>query len=1042
MTLADISIKRPTFITCIVIVMIVIGIISFINLPIDQMPDVTFPTVSVTVNYSGAGPLEIETLLTKPLEDEIGTISGLSRLTSKSMEGISLITAEFKLGSDIKTAEQHVRDKVTAAKVNFPHDNDISEPIIRRMDPSSEAIIKLSLQAKMSDKELYDFADQQLKIRLEQINNIGQIKIMGGKKREIQIQLDRNKLKARNFSVTQINNQLQTAGDNIPAGKVSKGLTETIYRSLGEFSSIDEILNTIINLQNNEIPSKIYDVGKVVDTNEDETGRVFVNGERSLFINIYKQSGTNTLAVANDVKIEINKLNKELEQNPAHPVLQIVQDSSKAIIDNVNDVEETIVVGILLTIFVVFLFLANWRSTLITGLALPNSLIGAFIFMGLAGFTLNSISLLALTLAVGLLIDDAIVVRENIFRHLENGEDGVTSAQKGTKEVSLAVIATTSVIIAVFAPVGFMGGVIGQIMKQFGLTICFAMMISLFDALTIAPMLSAYLASNSSNLKNRSNSLLLKFPTLILNAFDGFQKILENFYEKILAYIITNPLKTLLLSFIIFILCTLSITRVHFNFMPPQDSGEISIDLDLPPGTNLDGMEQVALTADSIIRKHPEISLTTLTVGGTNGEAYKASIYIKLKTKKERTLSTSAIKNLLREQLIANPLVAKANPQVKQSAGAGPGGAELTFNLVGNDQKLLIEYSTKILDEMKKNRMFYDSTSSYRTGKPEFQIRIKPEASSIYGINSRTLGQEVRSQVEGNVPVKFRENGWEYNVRTRLKEDQRNLEENFNKIFVPNINNRLVRLSDVATGHSVTGAVSIDRVNRGRYIEISSELTKGVGIDKAIQEIYKIAKEKVNLPPQFNIMFTGHSEHFQEMVSSFATAIFLGVMFVFLVLASLYESFITPFAIMLALPLAIAGAFFALFLAGEPLSIFSLLGIIMLLGVACKNSILLIDTTKQMIDSGINRSDALIAAGKKRLRPILMTSIALIMGAIPVAIGLNEASAQRTSMGYAIIGGVVSSTLLTLLVVPASFSYIDNFRIWLSKVMKRIFLTN
>lgn len=1037
MNLADLSIKRPIFMTCIIIVSLVLGFISMIGLPVDQMPDVNLPTLNVTVVYPGAGPQEIENLITKPLEDQIGTISGIKRVTSKSLEGFSQVTAEFQLEVDVLYAEQQIRDKVTLAKSLFPNDNAIREPSIRRFDPADRPIMTLSLQGDLTEQELYDLADQNIKLRLEQIDSVGQVQISGGRKREVQVHLDREKLKKRQLSVAQVSNQLRAAGENIPGGKVNEGDLETLYRSVGEFRSLSEIAQTIVSFQSNEVSTKLSDLGVISDTLEDEVTRSYVNGKKSLFLNVYKQSGSNTLAVTENIKNMITSLSVELKDAKGAPLVEIVQDGSKAIRDNVWDVQETIIIGIFLTIIVVFFFLGSGRSTIITSLALPNSLLGAFILMSLAGFTINVISLLALTLAVGLLIDDAIVVRENIFRHLEMGKTPEEAARVGTKEVTLAVIATTAVVIAVFAPVGFMSGIIGQFFKQFGLTICFAMLISLFDALTIAPMLSTYLAEAPHSSQGRK-TIWSRTVGVALTVFNNFQNRLERSYEKGLRFILKHPLMTLFISLIVFVICMATATKIPFVFIPDQDSGELVADFDMPPGINLEAMSRIALAADEIVRKHPEVGMTTVTVGGRNNESNVATMYVRLKPRKERTISTPLFREQLRQEFENHEVIKVANPRIKNASGGG-GGSALMLNLVGANQQKLEEYSLKLVEMMKADPAFRNVDTSYRPGKPEVQLHVKSTAAPIYGINTRVMGDEIRAQVEGALPAKFREDGKEYNIRVRLEPDQRSLKENFDKILIPNINNRLIRLSDIAEGKSATTAASIDRLNRSRYIQITGDVGAGLGTNEAIAKINKYLEEEIKLPPEIRAVYAGSTESFQDMIRSFAIAIGLGILFIFLVLASLYESFITPFAIMLALPLAICGAFVAIFLANEVLSLFALLGIIMLLGVACKNSILLVDATRQLMEQGMERAEALVEAGKIRLRPILMTSIALIAGIIPVAIGLNEASAQRTSMGYGIIGGLVSSTLLTLVVVPAAFTYIDRFRIWSGKMMKMIF---
>lgn len=1034
MKLSELSIKRPIFITCVVVVMLVVGAVCMVTRPVDLFPDVTFPVVSVTTIYPGAGPAEIETLISKPLEDEVSTIAGIKRLTSRNLEGTSQVIAEFRLGIDVKYAEQQVRDRVSLAKTKFPLET--KEPIIKRFDPSDQPILRLALESDAPDAKVFDVADNFLKPRLTQVEDIGLIEIIGGRKREIHVDLKREKLLPRELSVQAIAAQLGAAGENIPSGKVNEGAKETIFRSLGEFKSLNEISDSLVRLYGNEVATKVSDVGTVTDTLEDEKNRVFVDGKKSIFIDVYRQSGTNTVEVAKNVKKLVTQLESSIDTMLPGAKLKIVLDASKKIQDNLDDVEETIIIGIILTVVVVFFFLANFRSTLITGMALPNSLLGAFILMTLAGFTINVVSLLALSLAIGLLIDDAIVVRENIFRHIEAGEDPVTAAKNGTNEVTLAVVATTMVVIAVFAPVAFMQGIVGQFLREFGLTICFAMAISLFDALTIAPMLSAYFAGKHS--VPNEKSLWGRTGGRVLRGFDRFQTSLENIYEKILRGTIRRPLFVLAISLVVFFVCSASIKWIPKTFNPPQENGEITVDLDLPPGASLDEMNRVAAQVDDVIRKNKVVAYTVMVVGGRSGEPNESSLYVRMVPSKERKgVSTSDFKLALREQL--KPL-AMANPKVKDYDPVGGGNVNRAFmiNIIGADQAEVEKYAQGLFTHLKADKRLTDVDTTFRPGKPEIQFRLIPEKAALYGISTRLLGAELRAQVEGVLPVKYRQNGLEYDVRVRLDPEQRDLRKAYNSIFIPNVNQKLIRLADVAKPYEVTGPATITRQDRGRYIQINADLAPGAGLDTVMADAEKYLKDALKLPNTVRYAYIGNAENFKEFGTSVLLAVAAAVLFAFLILASLYESFITPFAIMLALPLAVCGAFLAIFLAGESLTIFAVLGIIMLLGIASKNSILIIDYAAQLMREGMSRPEALVKAGKVRLRPILMTSMALIAGTLPVALGLSEASKARTSMGVGIIGGLISSTLLSLVVVPAAFLYIDRFRVWFEGTFRRV----
>ncbi|MBC7384974.1 MAG: efflux RND transporter permease subunit [Cryobacterium sp.] len=1033
MDLAKLSISRPTFITCVIILMLSVGLIAISKLGVDLFPDVTFPVVTVTTIYPGAAPNEVETLVSKPLEDEISTISGIKRLSSINQEGVSQVVAEFTLKTDVKIAEQQVRDRVSAAKSKFP-DDITEEPVIRRIDPADLPVITLSLSADLPPAKLYDLANEFIRPRFEQVSQVGKVEVWGGRKREIHVKLDRTKLNNREISASQVVQRLKASGENVPVGKDDRSAMETVYRSVGQFSSVKDISSTIVNFLGNDIPTTIDDVGKVEDTLVDETMRSFINGKKSVFIVAYKQSGSNTIAVVRDLKKRVDLVNALIAKMDGHGKVEMVRDSSIWIDANVEDVKETIFIGIALAVIVVFFFLGSGRSTIITGLALPNSLIGAFILMAVAGFTINIMTLLALSISVGLLIDDAIVVRENIFRHIEMGKSPMRAAIEGTAEVRLAVIATTLAVIAVFAPVGFIPGVIGQFLREFGLTVCFAMAISLFDALTIAPMLSAYFAGKVEHLHDRKGPI-----NKVLQKFDLLQTWLENKYEAFVHITLKRPLLTLGVALVVSLGSCAVGKLVPSTFIPPQDSGEFQIGLDMPPGTGLDKMNGVAKEIDEFVRSNKEVELSSLTIGSNlGGEANTASMYIRMVPRKQRDVNTIVFKERMREAL---KKYAFANPIVKDFDAIGGGQRPFNLNIMGNDMKVLEEYTKKLYAYVRKSPALKDVDTNYRSGKPELQIVPNKRKMEALGISSIGLGQELRSQIEGTTAAKFRENGVEYDIRVRLEDDQRNLEKDFGKIRVPNINGKLIPLQAVAQAVKTTGPTKINRQDRNRYIQINGDNAPGGDLNKLISDLEnKMANDpELKLPTGYSYAFIGQAENFQEMQSGIAVAMGLGVLFIYLVLASLYESFVTPFTIMLAMPLAFCGSLVALAVSHESLNLFSMIGMVMLMGVSAKNSILLVDYANHQVAAGKTRAEAMIIAGRTRLRPILMTTIALIAGMIPLAIGLNEASKQRTSMGWAIIGGLISSTVLTLIVVPAAYIFIDRFRAWSLSKLKHLF---
>jgi HAE1 family hydrophobic/amphiphilic exporter-1 len=1041
MNLASLSIKRPVFITCIVTIILVVGWLSLKKLPVDLFPNVTFPIVTVTTAYPGAGPEEVETLVSKVYEEELSNVPGLKKLSSSNLENVSVVIAEFNLSTDVKYAEQQVRDKVSAARKKLP--SDINEPVIRKIDPADQPIITIAVQSDLSDGELFQVVDKEIKPQFEQVNKVGLVEIVGGRKREIKVELDRKKLKSHEISASQVAGRLQISGQNIPAGKVSSSTTDSVFRTLGEYKTIKEIESTIVNFIGNDIPITIKDVGAVKDSLEERKSYGYYNGKKAILLSIYKQSGSNTIGVADAIKKKATKINENLKNQKSMINLEVVRDGSKAIKANVDDVYETIIFGMLLTIIVVYFFLGSGRSTIITGLALPNSLLGAFILLSVAGFTINIMTLLALSLAVGLLIDDAIVVRENIFRHIELGADPVTAAIKGTNEVTLAVVATTLTVIAVFGPIAFLDGVVGQFFKEFGLTVCFALVISLFDALTMAPMLSAYFAGKIEH--HEPGHVKIKKGiydhTLgaVLEKFNQFQNWLEDIYVVVLKFSLKRPAVILVSSVVIFLLSFVALKSVPKTFLPPQDAGEFIVAIDLKPGTSLDGMNSVSTQIEKLIRDNKEVKNTVLTVGDKNGQAEKASIFVNLVPGKERKgLTTSQFKEILRTQL--KPF-AYANPAVKDVDNVGGGQRPFNVNIIGDDMVEIQKYSAILFEKIKNHPALKDVDSTNRPGKPEFQVVPDRTKAEKLGVSTTIMGSELRTLIEGTKAAVFREKGEEFDIRVRLQENQRDLKEGYAETYIPNINNSLVKLSSMTTPFETTGPANINRQDRGRYVQISADIApEGPGMGGAITDITRILKDEVKLPSNMRFQFVGQAENFQELISNMIVAGGLGILFIYFVLASLYESFVTPFTIMLVLPLAMCGAFYALFAFHSSLDLFSMIGCIMLLGVATKNSILLVDYANQQVQLGLSLSEAIISSGKSRLRPILMTSFALIAGMIPLAIGLNEASKQRTSMGIAVIGGLVSSTILTLVVIPAAYTFIERFRVWSGNIMKRIFM--
>jgi len=1022
MDIIKISIKRPVFISSIVLLTLIIGFTSFRKLGVDLFPDVTFPIISVQTIYPGASPNDIEEQISKPIEEGIASLSGLKRLYSTNLESVSIITAEFQFGTDVRNAEQEIRQRLNTIKSKLP--NEVDDPLVRRLDPADQPIVRLSVTSKLPKTELFDLIEAKVKNRLERIQGVGLVEIIGGQRKEIEVAVDKDKLQRFELSMLQVAQRIGGTSKNIPIGSVNAGKSEKTLRSVGDFRTLKDLSTVNVNFIGSDKAILLKDIATLREGASEEFTRAFYNSTPSLILDVYRQSGSNTVEVATQVLAVLDEINKNFEAQKIDAKTSLVRDGARPIRANVQDVEESILFGIFLCVVVVFFFLGSFKSTVITGMALPNSLLGAFVIMYILGFTINIMTLLALSLAVGLLVDDAIVVRENIFRHLEMGKDPETAAEEGTKEVTMAVIATTLVVLAIFGPIAFLQGIVGQFFKQFGLTICFAMIISTFDALMVAPMMSAAWANR---VHKRGNGILDR----ILNAFDAVQTKLEDIYESILKLTLRNPKTVITLSLLSFVGSLFLTQFIQKTFIPAADNGEFEISMELEPGASLERTSDLALRIEKIVRDNPAILHTSVLIGNRNKESNVASIYARLVESKLRTQNTFAVKAQMRERMKAFQTEGTINVQDFDFVGGGQ--RPFVLVLSGDNLDKLTEYSGNLLEKMKKIPGLVDLTSSAQKGKPEFQIRFDREKAESLGVPTSQAGAELRARVEGIVPAVFRQGGEEYDIRLRLDEKFRDLAAEFQTTMIPNVNFNMIPLSKVAVGEEVQGFSNINRLNKSRMILFEGDIGAGGGLGDIVDNTNILLQKDFAPPEGITYQFIGQAQDFQDLLDSMTLAIGLGVIFIYLVLSSLYESFLTPFTILLAMPMAISGALIALLIANESINLFSLIGLVMLLGVVTKNSILLVDYTLQLQARGMERAQALILAGKTRLRPILMTSFALVAGTIPIAIGLNEASKQRTAMGIAIIGGLISSTVLTLLIVPAAYGYVDRLRNWLGK---------
>ncbi len=1043
MNIAKLSIKRPIFMACIVILLMVVGTISFKRLGVDIFPPIDFPVVTVMTIYPGTSPEEVEKLITKPLEEQVSTIAGIKRLSSRNMEGVSILIIEFNYESDIKFAVQNVREKVSLTRNQLPDDLD-SDPVVRQFDFTDVPILTFAYVSDLPPTKMYDIANDQIKPTFEQVEGVGEVRISGGTKREIRVELDRNKLNEQQISVLTVASRIGNSGVNVPVGRYEEDSKMTIFRTIGEFKNLDQLRKTVVQFSgDSNNPTTLDRIGEVrdgmadadtkawlyypvtesgkndKDKNKKDKNSKIVKREMKtcLILDVFKQSGSNTVDVADGILKRVDMANTIVAKNGGNSRLVFVYDMAKFIRNNIDDVKETMIIGIILAILVVYLFLGNLRSTIITGIAIPNSILGAFILMYVMGFTVNIMSLLALSLTVGLLVDDAIVVRENIFRKIEHGMKPMEAAEKGTMEVALAVTATSLTIISVFLPIGFLSGIIGRFFKQFGLTVVFAMLISLFDALTVAPLLSAYFAGTKGKATN-----------FIVTAFDRFQGWLERRYKGVIGFSIDHPMLILGVVTVVFFSSLVTCSHVKKTFQPDPDEGEYNLNIELDPGTSLEGTERVAMKIAEKLKTIPELNHMTIQTGTTLSEYNKASFGIFMVPRKERTRTTAQLREVLREMMKEFAYAKPSIDNYTRAAGGGGSNKPYMLSIKGEDLDQLNNYSNKLIEKLKTIKDLTEIKSSVEMGIPELQITMDERKMLMAGVNNKTAGVELRYQIEGAVAGKFREKGLEYDIKVRLKPGQRDLRSGFADTRVPNMQNRQVPLNAIAVARTGTGPSVILRQDRARTVQVTANLAQGGAIGTAMDRTVDILTKELPLPDGVTYSWIGQADAFKDMIQNIIIAFFLSILFIYLVLSSLYESFITPFTILLALPPALSGAIFALFLAGKMLDMFSMIGIIMLLGLVTKNSILMVDFALHGVREGLSRKDAITRAGLVRLRPILMTTFAMLAGTLPVAIGAGEAAKYRTGMGIAIMGGLIISTMITLVVVPAVFEYIDIFR--------------
>ena len=1038
--LIHLSIHRPIFVSMIVAFMMVLGILGFAKIGVDEFPKVDPPIITVTTVFPGAGPREVETLISKKIEEEVSQLSGIERMTSTSKEGISILIIEFKISKDAKEAQNEVRDKVNRAESQFP--GGAEEPLVQRLDFNDRPILQFGFfntqnkapateqtgtaPLQIPESRLRMIADQKIKPALQTVDGVGQIDIFGGRAREIQVNLDHGRAETWGVTPGEVATALRTANINVPSGSIQEEPTKRAIRITGEYSNLQDIGETVVKTLAGGRIIRVKDVAEVIDSFEDTESLARVNGNPAVILEIKKQSDANTVATADLIKEKAATIKASLI--PEGTSFEPIYDGSRRIRLVVKDVLESLGIAALLTIVVVFFFLGSVQSTLITGLALPTSMIGSFFLLNYYGFTMNVMTLLGLTLAVGLVLDDAIVVRENIWSKMEHGMKPIDAAFEGTKEVLIAVMATSLTILAVFIPVAFLPGIVGKFFSSFALTVVICVVYSTFDAITMAPMLSAHLA-------NPIDQNAHKNPPAWKQWVETKGTEFKNFYIRVLKWSLGHPGRVVAMAAGLFLVSLVLPKFIGFTFLPQREEGELNITLEATAGTSIQKMNLLTREVEKIASEFPEIEFTTTRVGTSTGDENVASVYVRLVPGKDRQVTTGEFKGILRARLAPLAIREDLVLAVLNVGGGAAGQKPVTIAIQGPETDTLAKVSEIIMDGGSQQvPLVVDLESSMKPGQKEVQLEISHARLSAFGLTTDMVGKAVRGFFDGDVASQYRESDEEYDIRVRLQKKDRMDIAALKELRIPNLQGKMIPLKSVTEESPGTSPTQITRIDRSRAVIIQADLAQGAALGDAIQKMTGFI-QKI-LPAGYSVNFLGQAKSLKELGLGAAVALSLAVLFIYMIMASLYESLIIPFSILLTLPLAIIGAFSALLLFGKMLDVYTIIGIILLMGLVTKNAILLVDYAEQLRREGFTRTDALITAGERRLRPIMMTSVAMIAGFLPVAIGVGEINAERSGMGTAAIGGMISSTALSLIVVPVCYIYLDDFRSWLRSTLK------
>ncbi|HEX5749010.1 MAG TPA: efflux RND transporter permease subunit [Archangium sp.] len=1010
MLLSDVSIRRPVFTAMMSLCLIVLGVMGYTRLGTDLFPDISIPVVVVNTLYKGAGPGEIETQIIKPVEDAVAGISGVDKIHSFSRENVGTVIVQFKLSANLDRSVQEVRDKVSGITYKLPQEADV--PVVGRVDISAVPVLTYAASAEVDSRAVRKIIEDKLKPSLAQLEGVADVRINGGDLREIQVDVDLDKARAVGVSAMDIAQRIGQENLDLPAGRLQLGPTELTVRSLGQFKSVDELRQLPVAQSRTGAQVRLEEIATVTDGAAERRTTARLNGNDAVILEVIKQPGSNTVAVSDAVKKAMDKVVPTLGYGFQ---TRLLIDQSVDIRENAHEVWVALLFGGAMAVLIILMFLLDPRGTFISSLALPTSVIGTFFVMYGLGYSLNQMTLLALSLAIGLLIDDAVVVREAITHRLEQGEDPVSAASNGTKDVGLAVLATTFALVAVFVPVAFMPGMVGQFLQQFGITISVAVLISLFISFTLDPMLSARLARQRKPGEHHQENAVA---SAIRRFLDGSERV----YSNILRWVLDHKWLTTGITVGVMVVSFGAASRLGMEFISAEDRSQFIVQLILPDASSLEQTATRVAQAEKVLKGMPEVT-DIYAIVGDNGDVNKARLRVIVTNKQSRARGIQAIKEeartLLTEALPATRVNLQDLPIID---GLGGDFYPIMIRVTGPELARIHEESERIAQILRDIPGTADVRVDYNPPKPELAIEVDRARAKDLGVSAAAIALQMRMAIGGDVAAKLREGVDETDIRVRLSERDRATPERVRQLMIGTPKG-LVPVTDVAKVELRDGPSVIEHENRQRQLAIYSQLN-GAALGDVAAELKKKIAEKP-LAPGYSLIYDGQIKMMSEQNDAFATAFLLAFVFIYMVLASQFESFKHPFTIMVSLPLALVGALLGLVFGGYHVSMGAMIGIILLMGLVTKNAILLVDGALQYLREGATVDEALMKAGPRRLRPILMTSAAMAIGMVPTAIGKGVGSEFRAPMAIAVIGGVITSTFLTLLVVPVVFAAME-----------------